>query len=128
MKKTEDIILETQKKIDEIEKDIKGAKVSIADKDIPDETKVILKDSLVTMQKEATTLKSENETRIKELKKEKEKPILKVDGKLYEDVSHEEIGNSFKNRLDQVDKLEGLSKTKSVVQRTLPSEAAEEGK
>lgn len=116
-KKNSVAIAENQERINELENDIKEIKSTIADPDIPEETKTELKESLSDMQAELQSLIEENEKKIKNEKKKEEKPKIMVDGKSYDELSPEELESSWNARADKASKLSGFSKTKSVVER-----------
>jgi len=122
-KKNTVAIAENQERMDELEKDIKEIKASIDDQDIPEETRNELKESLFAMKDELKALKEENERKIESEKKKAEKPILKIGGKLYDDLAPEEMESTFRQRLERAEKLGGVAKTKSIVEKTLQEEA-----
>ena len=122
-KKNTVAIAENQQRINELEKDIKEIKITINDTDIPEETRSDLKETLSGMTDELRALKEENEKKIKNEKEKNAKPIIKVGGKLYEKMNPEELEKPLRQRMERVDKLGGMAKTKSIVEKHLQEEA-----
>lgn len=122
-KKNTVAIAENQERITELENDIKEIKISIDDKDIPEETRSELKESLSAMKEELQGLKDENEKKLKAEKAKAEKPVIKIEGQLYESLSPDEMESSWRGRLSRAEKLGGVAKTKSIVEKISQEEA-----
>lgn len=114
-KKKTTVISENQERIDELEKDIKDIKLSIDDQDIPEETRLELKESLSSMKEELNHLKEENEKKIQIEKKKNEKPQYMFGDKPIKESSVNDMESAWNKRMQIVKALEGKAKTKSIL-------------
>lgn len=107
--------LKVDPKIVALQEDIETLTATINDPDTPEDLRAELQASVTEIKTEIQTLQKP-----KVEKPKKEKPVkaeVKLGNKSFKDASSQELEQAFSHRLEQVNKLGGKSKTKSIFSR-----------